>query len=207
MRTVRKILPILLLVCCIASDLFAGGRFALGPEVGFSYLSHRDPTGRHLAWAPGLPFGVSGIYEFNGDLNRLALTYSIGYSWIPRLTYRKVTIGAINGTYRESLGVFHWLFGARYYFGRSPWRPFAGMDVGFEYFRRGSLEFRNQFNTLLPTPPHSNQLNLTLSPQFGIEYRPTFRWAFGISLKTPLAIRGSGIVPGFAIPLSVHFAF
>ena len=207
MKISLRIIGTAFLICLAAPDLFAGGRFALGPELGFVYQSHRDPTGHHSAWAPGIPIGLSGIYEFNGDLAHLALTYSLGYLWTPKLTYRQVTIGGITGTYRENLGIFHWLFGARYYFGKSPWRPFAGMDVGFEYFRRGSVEFRNQFNTLQPTPPYSNHVNLTLSPQFGIEYRPTFRWAFGISLKTPMAIRRSGIVPGIAIPLSVHVAF
>lgn len=197
----------LLLVITISPPLWAGGRFALGPQLGFSLQSHRDPTGQKLAWAPGLPFGISGVYEFSNDLKNFALTYSLGYSLLSGLTYRQTTIGGITGTYREKLGLFQWLFGGRYYFTSSQWRPFAGLDLGFQYFRRRSVEFRNRFNTVVPTPNHSNHWNFVLAPELGIEFRPTFRWAIGISLKTPLAIRSSGIVPGIQIPLTVHIAF
>lgn len=184
----------------------AGGRFAVGPEIGFAAQSQLTPSGDKSGWAVGLPFGVQGVYQFAG-LPNIGLDYAIGYTFLPRLTVRNATIGGVTGTYREKTSVIYWLFGARYYFHGEKWKPFSGLGAGFEYFRRGGVEFRDQFNTLLPTPPHTNHFNFALVPQFGIEFRPTFRWAVGLSVRVPIAIRSSGVVPAIQMPLTVQIAF
>ncbi len=185
----------------------ARGRFAMGPEIGFSVQSHSDPQGHQLAWTTGFPFGLSGVYEFERDLKGLGLDYSIGYSPLSRLTNRGATIDGTKGTYRENLGVFHWLSGIRYYFSGISLKPYAGLGFGFEYFKRSNVEFRDQFNTLLPTPSHTNHFNFALVPQIGIEFRPTFRWAIGIAARLPMAFRSTGIVPAVQIPITVQVAF
>ncbi len=202
-------LILLSLLFLLPQAVEAKNRFALGPEFGFSFQSHRDPGG-HLSWAPGLPIGIAGVYEFGNDLRSFAFDYSFGYSLLSRLTYRKTTLGGVEGTYREAVDLFHWIFGGRYYFGgRSwqPWKPFAGLGTGFQYFKRRDVEFRDRFNTLLPAPPRANHFNLTFVPQLGIEYRPTFRWAVGVSLKLPVTFRASGIVPAVQVPFTVQVAF
>lgn len=185
----------------------ARGRFALGPEIGFAAQSHPTPSGDSSAWTVGLPFGLAGVYQFDGDLSPIGLDYSVGYSVLSRLTNRGVTIGGATGTYRENVGVFHWIVGSRYYFSGIQWKPYAGLGFGFEYFKRGRVEFRDQFNTLLPTPIYSNHFNFALVPQAGIEFRPTFRWTVGLGLKTPLSFRSSGMVPAIWIPFTVQVAF
>lgn len=187
-------------------DANAGGRFAVGPEVGMTAQSQSTASGDKLGWTFGVPFGVQGVYQFQ-SLPQFGIDYAVGYSFLPRLTVRKTTIGGVTGTYRENTSVLYWFVGGRYYFHGEKWKPFAGLGSGFEYFRRSGVEFRDQFNTLQPTPPHSNNFNFALVPQFGIEFRPTFRWAIGMSLRVPIALRSSGIVPAIQIPLTVQFVF
>lgn len=182
------------------------GRFALGPEIGFTAQSHLDPMEERLGWTTGASFGVQGVYQFS-RYPQFGLDYSVGYSFLPRLTIRDVTIGGVTGTYREGLGVLHWFFGGRYYFKGVKWKPYAGLDAGFEYFRRGDIEFRDRFNTLQPTPPFSNHFNFALAPKIGIEFRPTFRWVVGVSMRLPVALRSSGVVPAIQVPITVQAAF
>ncbi len=203
MKTILLILGLVLL----SFPAMAGGRIALGPEVGFSFQGQRDSGGKTLGWSAGIPFGLAGVYQFGGDLSHLAIDYSVGYSTMSRYTIRNVTLGAVTGTYRENLGIFHWLFGARYYFLNQKFRPYAGLDFGFQYFRRSNVEFRDQFNTVVPLAGTTNHFNMAVVPQGGIEYRPTFRWAIGVGLRLPMAIRRSGIVPGFQLPVTVQVAF
>jgi hypothetical protein len=203
--TYAVLLISLSLIC--AKNAWALGRFALGPEVGFTYQMNRDPTGSKLAGAPGYEFGLSGVYEFDRDMAGVAIDYYFGVSGTGKMTYRNVTVGGVTGTYRESVTVFNWLFGGRYYFGKSKWRPYGGLAVGFQYFRRRGVDYRDQFNVELPDPPSSSHINFVLCPQGGIEYRPTFRWAIGLNLRVPVAIRSSGMVPGVQVPVTVHIAF
>ncbi len=203
----KTIVLTLCLSFLITSSAWAGGRFSLGPDIGFSYRTHRAPSDGKLSGNAGLTFGLSGTYEFSGDLDRLALDYSVGYTLLPRFTYRDVTINGVTGTYKEKLDVIHWYFGARYHFLSRKWRPYAGLDIGFEFFNRRNIEFRDEAGALRAIPPHSNHLNFAFVPQVGIEYRPTFRWAFGLALKLPMSIRTSGVVPAIQVPLTVHFAF
>lgn len=204
MKTI--VLTALLLLVCVP-PLHAFGRFSLGPELGMNYQTHLTPNGKNLSGALGFTFGLSGTYEFFGDLRKLAIDYSVGYTLLPKLTYNNVTLGGITGTYREDLDVFHWFVGARYHFFSRKWRPFAGMAVGLQFFNRRNVELKSRVTGLQSRPLHSNHLNFALVPQFGIEYRPTFRWAFGIGMKFPLSIRSVGVVPAVQIPFTVHFAF
>lgn len=191
----------------IVYPVWAQGRFSLGPDIGFTYQTHRTPDGDTLSGNPGFTFGLSGTYEFFSDLKNLALAYSVGYTLLPRFNYSDVTLGGVTGTYSENLDLFYWLVGARYHFLSRKWRPFTGLDFGFQFFNRRNVELRDQNGALRAKPAHSNHLNFTIVPQLGIEYRPTFRWAFGISIKVLMGIRRAGIIPAIQVPVSVHFAF
>ena len=186
---------------------FALGRFSIGPELGFVFQTHRDPTGSSFQGAPAVQFGVSGIYQFDRELSRLALDYAIGFLQTSKLTYRDIKIEGATGSFREKVTAFYWLFGGRYYFGEHKWRPYAGLDVGLHYFRRSSVSYRDRFNAALPNPPVTNHVNMSLVPQIGIEYRPTFRWAVGLAIRPVLSFRSAGIVPAVHVPLTVQIAF
>lgn len=190
-----------------ASTAHALGRFAIGPEAGFLYQTNRDPTGSQLEGAPGFGFGISGVYEFDRELSGVAIDYAINVFRTATLCYRNISIEGATGSYREKVTAFNWLFGGRYYFGRDKWRPYAGMDLGFQYLRRSSTSYRDLFDQPLPNPPVQSHFNVAIVPQGGIEYRPTFRWAIGLNVRAILAIRSSGIVPAVYVPLSVHVAF
>jgi outer membrane protein W len=196
---------ILILFCLI--PLNASARIALGPEIGYSYQTHREPVGNELDGNSGVSFGLSGVYQFENDLDRLGIDFGFGYSYIPKFKYRNVTTSGSTGTYWEGLDVISWSLGARYYFPKYEWQPFVGLGVGVQYFRRSSVSFRDEFNLPLTTPIYSNHFNIGLIPQMGIEYRPTFRWAVGIALRVPVAIRPSGLVPAIQIPLTIQVAF
>ncbi len=202
-----KRLLILILLMVYPTSALALGRFAIGPEAGFVYQTNRDPTGSQLEGAPGVGFGVSGVYEFDRELSGIAIDYAMSVFQSAAICYRDVTIEGATGTYRENVTVFNWLFGGRYYFGKDKWRPYAGLGLGFQYLRRSDTDYRDLFNELLPNPPVQSHFNVALVPQGGIEYRPTFRWAIGLGLRTILAIRSSGVVPGVYLPISVHIAF
>lgn len=207
MKHILTIILILASSVTYSANAFALGRFAIGPEAGFSYQTNRDPTGSHIEGAPGFGFGLSGIYEFDREFSRVAIDYAITVLRNIGFCYRDVTIEGVTGTYRESILAFNWLFGGRYYFGRDKWRPYAGLGLGFQYMRRSSTSYRDQFNEPLPNPPVQSHFNIAIVPQGGIEYRPTFRWAIGVGLRTMLAIRSSGVIPGVYVPISVHVAF
>jgi opacity protein-like surface antigen len=196
-----------LMVLFFAANAWALGRFAIGPEAGFLYQTNKDPTDSSLQGAPGFGVGVSGVYEFDRELSGIAIDYAISVFHTSTLCYRNVSIEGATGTYRETVTAFNWLFGGRYYFGRDKWRPYAGLGVGFQYMRRSSTSYRDQFDQPLPNPPVQSHFNMAIVPQAGIEYRPTFRWAIGLGVRALLAIRSSGIVPGVFVPLSVHVAF
>ena len=195
------------LVSVVSSSAFALGRFALGPELGFVYQTNRDPTGSNMEGAPALGFGVSGVYEFDRELSGIAIDYSVSVFRTSELCYRDITIEGATGTYREKITAFNWFFGGRYYFGKDNWRPYAGLDLGFQYLRRSNTSYRDLFNEPLPEPPVQSHFNFAIVPQAGIEYRPTFRWAIGLGLRTILAVRSSGVVPGVYVPVSLHVAF
>ena len=195
------------LVLAGGSEALAKGRFAMGPDAGFLYQMNRDSTGKRLEGSPGFGFGVSGVYEFGGDLSNIAVDYAVGVGLTSTIISRGVTIEGATGTYREKLLLIYWMLGGRYYFLNDKWRPYAGLDFGFNYFRRNGISYRDQFNNTLPTPSVSNNFNFALIPQVGIEYRPNFRWAFGLGVKPTIAFRSSGMVPGVFIPFTVHIAF
>lgn len=198
---------ILIALLFIPASAFALGRFAIGPEVGFVYQTNRDPTGSHMSGAPGYGFGISGVYEFDRELAGVSIDYAVTMFRTAELCYRNVSIEGATGTYREIVTAFNWLFGGRYYFGNGKWRPYAGMDLGFQYLRRSATSYHDLFNQELPNPPVQSHFNVAIVPQAGIEYRPTFRWAIGLNVKAPLTIRSSGVLPGVYVPLSVHVAF
>ncbi len=196
-----------LLIAIVARHADALGRFAVGPEVGFAFQTNNDPSGNQLGSAPAIGFGLSGTYQFDRELSRFAIDYAFGVVQSGEILYRHVSIAGATGTFREQVTSFHWIGGGRYYFGRSKWRFYAGLDGGFVYLRRSSMEYRDQFNTPLPNPPLSNHLNMVIVPQGGIEYRPTFRWTISLGIKTLLAIRSSGVVPTVYLPVGVQVAF
>lgn len=200
-------LVLIIAVAMLPNAAHAAGRFAVGPELGFAYQTNRDPSGQSLEGAPGLAFGLSGMYQFGGELSNLAVDYSVNVIRTFQYTYRGILIGGATGTYRENALLIEWLFGGRYYFGRQKWKPFAGLDFGFTYLRRTDIGYRDQFNAALPDPPVTSHLNAAIVPEGGIEYRPTFRWAIGIAVRTVLNVRSTGIVPGVRIPLTLHIAF
>lgn len=203
----RYLILFLIMLVVNPSSAFALGRFAIGPEAGFVYQTNRDPTGSHMEGAPGFGFGIAGVYEFDRELKGVAIDYAISVFRSAELCYRNVSIAGATGTYREKVTVFNWLFGGRYYFGKDKWRPYAGLGFGFQYTRRSGTSYRDSFNDPLPNPPVQSHFNLTIVPQGGIEFRPTFRWAIGLGLRTILAIRSSGVIPGVYVPFSVHVAF
>ncbi len=205
----KRLLITVLTVACLSlpAKSWALGRFAIGPEIGFAYQMNRDPSGNSLSGSPSLGFGISGVYEFDRELSHWAIDYVVGMIMSGEITYRDVSIEGATGTFREHVDEFHWLVGGRYYFGRDKWRPFAGLDAGLVYMRRTSIDYRDQFNTQYPTPPISNSLNFAIMPQVGVEYRPTFRWAVGLTARTILSIRSSGVIPGVYLPFYVHVAF
>lgn len=198
---------VMLVVVTVPASSWALGRFAIGPEIGFAYQMNRDPSGAHLGGSPGFGFGLSGVYMFDRELSHVAIDYAVGMIMSSQICYRDVTIEGATGTFRENVEEFHWLVGGRYYFGRDKWRPYAGLGAGVVYMRRTDVDYRDRFNVELPSPPVSSHLNLAIVPQVGIEYRPTFRWAIGLNVRTILSIRSTGVIPGFYVPVSVHFAF
>lgn len=198
---------IILMVLLFPLNASAIGRFAIGPEAGIAYQTEMAPNSSSLDGAMAFCFGVSGVYEFSKELKRFAIDYSVGMARTDLFTHRNVVIEGATGTFREKILAIHWLFGGRYYWGDAKWRPYAGLATGFEYFRRTDIDYRDLFNQALPIPPVSNHFNLVFAPQFGIEYRPTFRWAFGLGVRAPMAIRASGIVPAVQVPLVAQVAF
>lgn len=202
-----SVLVLIVVVLMISDAAHAAGRFALGPEFGFAFQTNRDPSGQGLEGAPGLSFGLSGVYQFGGELSDVAVDYSINVIRTFQLTYRGTSIGGATGTYRENALLIEWLTGGRYYFGHQKWKPFAGLDFGFTYLRRTDIGYRDQFNAALPDPPVTSHLNAAIVPEGGIEYRPTFRWAIGAAVRVVLNVRSTGVIPGVRIPVTLHIAF
>lgn len=190
-----------------SSLAFARGRFSLGPEIGFTYQAHMSPTSASLESVPAASFGLTGSYQFDRELSRFAIDYSVGFLQTSFLTYRDVKIEGAEGTFREKLTVLHWLLGGRYYVHKGKWNSYLGLSSGLSYFRRSDVSYRDQFNNQLPKPPLSNHLNVSLAPSFGLEYRPTFRWAWVASLRPIFSFRQHGVVPAVQVLASVQLAF
>jgi len=194
-------------IFCMPSISMAIARHAVGLQGGYSWQSNRDPEGRQLVGSDSYIAGVSGVYQFDGSLSKLGVDYSVSVTLSRLQQYRNVRIGGSVGTFRERLMVVDWLIGARYYFMNNKWCPFVGGGMGFSYLRRNDISYRDMINQLLPNPPVGDHFNVNIFPQIGIEYRPTFRWAIGLTVRPVFAIRTKGIVPAVQVPAYVHIAF
>lgn len=202
-----------ILICCIGLMLchsysaFARGRFSLGPELGFVYQTHMSPNSSFLEGAPAASLSLTGAYQFDRELSRFAVDYVVGFLQTSSLTYRGVKIEGAEGTFREKLTVLHWLLGGRYYLRAGKWIPYLGLGTGLSYFRRSNVSYRDQFDSALPKPPLSNHLNISLAPSFGLEYRPTVRWAWGLGVRPIFSFRQRGVVPSVQVLSTVQIAF
>jgi len=195
------------MLIAISVEALAIGRHAVGLQGGWAYQMNRDPNGQQLSGNSAYIVGISGVYQFAGNLKKLGVDYSVSVTNTSMRQYRNVQIGGVVGTFRESIMAIDWLAGARYYFMNNKWCPFVGGGMGFTYSKRNNISYRDMINQLLPNPPVGNNFNINLFTQAGIEYRPTFRWAIGMTIRPVFAIRSSGVVPAVQIPFHVHIAF